>query len=346
MRRNQVLVFVPYSINKISNAPTVRAWNMYNNLKAKVNAQLICGSFIRRIFEEIIYLLSGKNPACVYIEAVASKMFLLDYIFLGLLRKKGSIICPYIRDIYWEFPRLFKMDMLRRRMWYCYSKKEMNWYFKNATVLFFQSSSMANMIDFSVKELLPPGGDALRCSESKIPFNKHIVYIGGIEETLGVDILAEAMERVVKIHPDAYCSIVGKGNLELLSKWKNCKWINVYSLLYRDVPEVLSNAYVCVVPREAVSYSNLVLPVKLFDYMSSGRPVVVTNCREMADFVRENKIGIVTEDNPESLACGILRLLENRRLAEEYGKNALSAIHSKHSWSRRVDKLLDTTGKL
>ena len=345
MKRYQVLVFAPYSMSKIDNAPTVRAWSMYKSLKGKVDTQLICGSFFKRMFKEIVYLLRGESPACVYIEAIASKLFMPDYFFLGLLRRRGSKIYPYIRDIYWKFPGLFEVGV-RRRIWLGYCRKEMNWYLKNAAVLFFQSSAMAKEIDFPVKELLPPGGDASRCMEVKLPFNRHIVYVGGAEKRMGVATLAKAMEKVVKVFPDARCSIIGRGNLKLLDRWKNCKWVDIHPLPYSDVPGVLTDAYMCVISLELVPYNDLVLPVKFFDYMSSGRPIVVTGCKEMANFVRENKIGVVTEGNPDSLARGILKLLKDRALAEECGRNALSLIHNRHSWGHRAERLLDIAGRL
>ena len=344
MKRYQVLVFTPYSISKIDNAPTVRAWSMYKSLKGKVDTQLICGSFFKRMFREIVYLLRRKSPACVYIEALASKMFLPDYFFLGILRRRGSKIYPYIRDVYWKFPHFLKMGV-RRRIWNRYCRREMDWYNKNAQVLFFPSSSLADIVDFPRKELLPPGGDALRCGEVKLPLNKHIVYVGGIEKRMGPAILAGAMERVVDVYPDARCSIIGRGDLKLLDRWRSCKWISIYSLPYSEISGVLADAYVCVIPLEVAPYNDLTLPVKLFDYMSSGKPIVVTDCKEMADFVKNNKIGVVTEDNPDSLARGILRLLEDRSFAEECGRNALSLIHSEHSWDHRAEKLLEVINR-
>lgn len=50
------------------------------------------------------------------------------------------------------------------------------------------------------------------------------------------------------------------------------------------------------------------LPNKVFEYTMAGLPVIVSNLKEMAHFVRANKIGIVLEENTSE---GLLKILDN-----------------------------------
>jgi glycosyltransferase involved in cell wall biosynthesis len=82
------------------------------------------------------------------------------------------------------------------------------------------------------------------------------------------------------------------------------------------------------------------MPLKQFDYMSFGRPMVVTDCRETAALVNALESGVVVQDTPYALAQGVMKLLENRDLAMRLGQNGYRAIQSAHSWPHRAAQLL------
>jgi glycosyltransferase involved in cell wall biosynthesis len=73
--------------------------------------------------------------------------------------------------------------------------------------------------------------------------------------------------------------------------------------------------------------------------------VVATNCPSMAQFIEKEQIGVVTEDNPESLAEGIIYLFDNPDLAQKYADNALYSVKTRHSWKNRAESLLTIMGK-
>ena len=358
----KLLMFVPYSIGRMDNAPKIRAYNMYHALKDIVDVTLVSrpipdqgilkslGSKIKgvnwicstygQMLSEIIQLIQKKEINCVYIEALASKLRNFDYIFLNALKKKNIPIFPFIRDLYWKYPGTLKQNK-RTDKWFKYCQREYEWYINNATALLFPSRIMADTVDFPDKYVLPPAGDVSRCLNQEIPENKNITFVGGISPKMGVDILMEAMEIVVKEHPDAYCTIAGHGDKEIINKWKNKNYVTFLTdKTYKDIPDILSNTYATVIPRPRIPHNDFAMPLKLFDYMSSGRPIIATNCTAQANFIKENDIGIVTDDSPESLAEGILKLLDNRNLAERYGKNAFFAIKNKHSWMHRAKELI------
>ena len=71
----------------------------------------------------------------------------------------------------------------------------------------------------------------------------------------------------------------------------------------------------------------LALPNKLFEYLHAGLPLVVSEARETAAFVREHDLGAVyTSGDPQSLAAAVRRVLEAgrpdptraRKLAQQY----------------------------
>jgi glycosyltransferase involved in cell wall biosynthesis len=74
-------------------------------------------------------------------------------------------------------------------------------------------------------------------------------------------------------------------------------------------------------------------PVKLFDSMAAGRPVVVTPRLEAAQIVTTHRAGLVAaSDDVDDVAGAIARLLQDRALREELGANARRAAVQQFDW--------------
>ena len=355
----KLLMFVPYSIDRMDNAPKIRAYNMYHALESIAEVTLISSpvldygihkfigskikrwdilfSIYKRMLSEMIHLIKKNEIDYVYIEAFASSLHGFDYIFLNMLVKREIKIFPFLRDLFWLYPEGLNRDTRSDK----YCQREYNWYLKNATALLYPTKIMADTVDFPEKYALPPAGDPSRCLNPEIPDNKNMTFVGGIYPKMGINLLVEAMGIVVEDHPDAHCTIVGHGDEKIINRWKNKNYVTFMTdKTYKDIPHILSETYATVLPWLIIPHNDITVPLKLFDYMSSGRPIVATNCRGMANFIKENDIGIITDDNPESLAEGISKLLNNRDLAVRYGRNAFLAVKNKHSWVHRARELI------
>lgn len=357
----KLLMFVPYSIdrNRMDSAPSIRAYNMYHALKDITDVTLLSRptwgpvpviSKIRgwnwllstsgRMLSEIVQLIKKNEIDYVYIEAFGIKLLNFDYLFLNALKRKNIPVFPFIRDLYWKYPGTMKQNKQPDKS----SKdcqKEYDWYIKNSTALLFPTEIMADTVDFPEKYALPPAGDPSRCLSEELPDNKNIVYLGDIFPRSGMDILMDAMKKyVLKEHPEASCTVVGTGDVEMITKWRHEKWLRLRTGNYWDMPEIMSRAYLATIPRYIGGFLDITIPLKLFDYMSAGRPIVATDCLATAKFIRETEIGIVTKDTAESLAEGIIKLFDDRDLAKKMGGNAISAVRSKHSWHHRAQRLI------
>lgn len=81
------------------------------------------------------------------------------------------------------------------------------------------------------------------------------------------------------------------------------------------------------------------LPLKLHDYMSMARPIIVTNVGDAGRIVAEDGIGLISPDDPYSFADQTLKLLSDSNLRERMGNHARYLAETRYSWSRMVDKL-------
>jgi glycosyltransferase involved in cell wall biosynthesis len=93
-----------------------------------------------------------------------------------------------------------------------------------------------------------------------------------------------------------------------------------------SIPRYLAMADILVSPR---LYGDNV-PLKIFDYMRSGKPIVATDTTGHLA-VLSNDIAVLVHRDPASIAAGILRLLANpglaRKLAARARKRALDCHH-------------------
>jgi glycosyltransferase involved in cell wall biosynthesis len=93
---------------------------------------------------------------------------------------------------------------------------------------------------------------------------------------------------------------------------------------------------VCLVSPTCLSY-NYCMPNKLFQYISSGLPVLVSNCSSLAEFVSDHNIGLLLEDtSPISIAKTIKAVTASDiRL---FSRNALIAA-KQYSWGVQLETI-------
>ena len=80
------------------------------------------------------------------------------------------------------------------------------------------------------------------------------------------------------------------------------------------------------------------MPNKLFEYLMTGLPVLVSNMKEMGEFVEKYEVGLVLEDN----GVGSVNSAIDEILKADLSKlqqNALSA-SMKHSWEVQEKKMI------
>ncbi len=185
---------------------------------------------------------------------------------------------------------------------------------------------------------------------SKLPPKLVITLISGAAPGRGIEDLIKAGTMIVKKVKDmqmilALNSFGGESSnyLNYLKSFygKKYKWLNFKNVGFKEVPDLLSQSFVCVVPHKKNLYMDFSLPIKLFDYMAGGRPVIVTNCKATSKVVKKEKCGLVVEDNPNSFVEVIIYLWKNKKEAEKLGKNGRRAVERSYNWKNQSQKLLE-----
>ena len=77
-------------------------------------------------------------------------------------------------------------------------------------------------------------------------------------------------------------------------------------------------------------------PLKLFEYMASGRPIVASATRAIQEvLVHKKNSWLVQSDDEKALADGIMYILENSNIAESLAKEAGREVEN-YTWEKRA----------
>jgi len=176
-----------------------------------------------------------------------------------------------------------------------------------------------------------------------------IGFIGGCYPHHGIQYLIEAAPLVLADFPEIQFIVAGDG--AMLKSWKELAKIKgVYKnyLFPGNVPFELAPYYInsydiCVAPWDINLVGNVGLsPMKLFDYMACGRPIVSSPVYGVKEILEPYQAGItVNVKNPEKFADALKTLLNLPNIWRDMGKKARELVLSQFTWEQTSRKILD-----
>ncbi|MGQ9603057.1 MAG: glycosyltransferase [bacterium] len=182
----------------------------------------------------------------------------------------------------------------------------------------------------------------IRCSTRKALGLEGCIVIGTIGrliEAKGFDLLIEVASLLREQDNRIKFLLIGYGPLEdslrseiLRRNLSDC----IYMLGKRtDIPALLSamDIYLTTSRSEGV-------PVTLFEAMAAGKPIVATSVGGIPDVIEDGKDGIlVPSRDPEAIARAIMRLLNDKALAESLVANARKKFLENYSTQAVLSKM-------
>lgn len=174
--------------------------------------------------------------------------------------------------------------------------------------------------------------------------SNNVAYVGGITRNRGVLENINAFDHIK--HIDARFLLAGifmdeglERQCNDLDSWKH---VDYRGFLSREgVWNLLNNARVgLVVLRPLPNYVDA-LPIKLFEYMAAGIPVIASDFPLWRKIVDQSDCGLLVDPlKPEEIATAIDWLLDNPERAERMGENGKRAAQILYNWAQEEKKLL------
>jgi glycosyltransferase involved in cell wall biosynthesis len=294
-----------------------------------------------------------KNSDVIFFEGIPfapnKKRSKLMLNYLDKAKNTGKKI---VLDLY-DDPAFQRRDLLGQKVDVDIWENIRNTFLNQADIVLFPSSSMRKyyvqneLVDDEKTCVLMNASDPDHFKVSKPPEKCVVGLLTGVGPGRGIEILLEAFVQVKKKLPNSElrigCRVSGKGDLDYLEKirrkFKNQDIHFETTITYPGASDFLAGCSICAIPHIKSFYTDLATPIKLFDYMAAGRPVVSTNCEETAHIIGEERSGLVTDFSADSFSRGIIDLWMKEKERLRMGKNAREAIIKRHSWNIRIKEL-------
>jgi glycosyltransferase involved in cell wall biosynthesis len=175
-----------------------------------------------------------------------------------------------------------------------------------------------------------------------------VIWVGGYYPWHDLDLLLDSFAVVLQRHPSAKLVLVGDGPTRQSIVEKVQKnglqqaVIMTGAIAHANVPEMLSIADIAVVPYAPVpaSRGGTGTPLKLFEYMAAGKPIVATGLDQAAEVIRDGHTGLLVEaGDVKQFADAILTLLNNPVERVRLGQNARQQAIELYSWEEYTGRL-------
>lgn len=178
---------------------------------------------------------------------------------------------------------------------------------------------------------------------------RQVCYVGGISAIRGVRELVAAMEEVRSGARLQLCGSFSEPDVEADVKQRP-GWSAVDELGYLDraaVREVLGRCVAGLVTLHPLPNYLDSQPIKMFEYMSAGIPVIASDFPLWREIVVGSQCGVCVDPmNPHEIARAIDLLVNDPERARRMGENGRAAIRDRYNWSAEERKLLRLYGEL
>jgi glycosyltransferase involved in cell wall biosynthesis len=158
----------------------------------------------------------------------------------------------------------------------------------------------------------------------------------------GLDLLVGAVERVRAEGHDLRVICVSRPGEE--PPEPRPQWLRVEHGAAEEIHALLPEVLATIQPRHRSPYNDLAVPIKVMEYLSYGRPLIVTDCTEQARIVRDADAGIVVDDEVEAFADGLRRLATAPPDEIDRWSAHATAAAEAASWAARARDILRVLG--
>ena len=177
-----------------------------------------------------------------------------------------------------------------------------------------------------------------------------IGFVGGMTPWHGVNVLVEAAPRILGTCPNACFLIVGGEDTSIAevqkiteSNGSSGKFIWTGWVPHEQVAAYLKIMDIVIAPYVPLRNGPIYFsPLKVFEYMAMGKPVVASRIDQLEEIFEESKeVLLIDPGNVLELADAILSLLSNPEFACQLGLNAQKKVLDNYTWDRIARRIMD-----
>ncbi|MCQ8858406.1 glycosyltransferase family 4 protein [Plesiomonas shigelloides] len=170
-----------------------------------------------------------------------------------------------------------------------------------------------------------------------------VAYVGGLGRIRGIHEMVQAMELTISDVHLAMGGSFSESSFEQAVK-DEAGWTKTDHLGWLDragVKQVLNDSIAGLVTLHPVINYLDSLPVKMFEYMATGLPIIASNFPFWKEIIEGDQCGLCVDPlAPQAIAEAIDYLVTHPIEAEQMGRNGQKAVQEKYNWGIEEQKLL------
>jgi len=178
-----------------------------------------------------------------------------------------------------------------------------------------------------------------------------LVYPGGLQKHQGLDVAIRAMPAIRREVPEAELHIYGDGNqkealMAMIGELDLAQAVFLHrEVPLHEVPELLANADLGVVPKLAEGFGNEAYSTKILEFMSQGLPVVLSRTKIDSYYFTDDTVRFFNSGDVDGLAAAVVSLAKDPEARATLARNATAYLETQY-WDRREVEYLDLAERL
>lgn len=180
----------------------------------------------------------------------------------------------------------------------------------------------------------------------------YIGFVGSFAPWQGLEVLIEAAKQVKE---QGYSQIkyilVGDGEQKPILRQK----VREYKLeqeiqftgrvVYEQVVNYMNTFDVCYLCKEVLSFG--FSPLKLYEYLACGRPVIASQVDGVKEVIEEGQCGYLFEaGDAEELAKRIIQSYQEREALQEMGLRGRKLVEGKYTWGATAERIVEVLNEV
>jgi len=148
------------------------------------------------------------------------------------------------------------------------------------------------------------------------------------------NLVEEIANRIKNIDENILFIVTAEGESN-----SNIKYIG--RVPYYDMPGIMASCNVGLCLYNEINFYDKFYfsPLKLFDYMASGLPIIGNNLGQIKVVIEENENGLLVNGDVDDIIEKVIYLKQNEDIAATMGNKGREAIINKYNWQRVVSEI-------
>jgi len=177
---------------------------------------------------------------------------------------------------------------------------------------------------------------------------RHVVLFSGhLEEWAGLSLIFDLAKRLDSDVPQSHILLVGSGRTVglLLQKLATSGLGHMLTHAgfhpFKEMPKFIaaSDVALCIFPDTPMSHA--ASPLKLFEYMGSGRAIVATSVAGTSEILDDTMGVLISPGNVDEICDAVVKLCQHPDLRKELGEKARRVVTQKYTWKFLAGRFLD-----